>query len=202
MHKDEIRRQSSGPALTRGNAEKRSRITRPLDLDDLTSGPALPAMKREATKDAGGGATAAAARTTQQLGPGDLVVEAAAPRMLRPVQIILEPSYMPMAPSRPESIEAFMPAGVLFLRPWRGEMRQIRLSEANAVWLHSLALHAMSVPTRNMPTTNLGVVPMTLILRYEGFAHRWTVDGPGQPLLNTLVRALLELAGRDLSYSE
>ena len=111
-------------------------------------------------KDGGDGASAAAVRATQQLGPGDLVEEPSA-RVLRPVQIILEPSYVPMAPSRPAAIEAVMPAGLIYLRPWRGEMRQLRISEANAVWLHGLALHAMSVPISSMPTTPLGGVPMT-----------------------------------------
>jgi hypothetical protein len=199
MHDDKTGRQSSGPALHIPANEKRSPITRPLDLDDLAPDPPVPAARWAAPREAGGGAPAAALRTTRQLGPG---APAAVPHLLRPVQIILEPSYVPMAPSRPDAIEAFMPAGVLFLRPWRGEVRQMRISEANAVWLHGLAVHAMSVPPSNPPTANLGVVPTTLILRYEGFAHRWTVDGSGQPLLNALIKALLELAGHDLSYNE
>ena len=201
MHKDEIRRQSSGPALGIGNPEQRSRITRPLDLDDLVPPPPAPAARREIAKDGAGGASTVVARATQQLGPGDLFGEQA-PHVLRPVQIILEPSYVPMAPSRPEAIEALMPEGVIYLRPWRGDMRQIRISEATAVWLHGLALHAMSVPISTLPPSRLAVVPMTLILRYEGFARRWTVDGPGQPPLNALIKALLDLAGHNLSYSE
>ena len=216
MHRDETRRPNAGPALGLGNPEQRSRITRPLDLDDLVPAPPTPALGREVRNDGG-----PAAHATQQLAPGDLVGEPVGspyttqpfrtedrvagpdgPHILRPVQIILEPSYVPMAPSRPAAVEALMPAGVIYLRPWRGEQRQIRISEANAVWLHSLALHAMSVPISNLPTAKMGVVPMTLIMRYEGFARRWTVDGPGQPLLNALIKALLELAGHDLSYSE
>lgn len=200
MHKDEIRRESSGPALGIGNPERRSRITRPLDLDDLVPAPPAP-VRREIPKDGAGAPAAVVARATQQLGVGDLPEESAR-RVLRPVQIILEPSYVPMAPSRPAAIEALMPAGVIYLRPWRGEVRQIQVSEATTVWLHGLALHAMSVPISNLPTTKLGVVPMTLIMRYEGFARRWTVDGPGQPLLNALIKALLDLAGHNLSYSE
>lgn len=199
MHNDDIR-----PALQAPSFARRTRITRPLNIDDIelasSAGLSAPPAAPHPRPAAGGGPLAGDARRTQQLGASDLPEEPQHPRVLRPIQIILEPSYVPMAPSRPETLEAFMPAGEIYLRPWRGEVRQIRISEANAIWVHGLALHAMGAPPTATPTTNLGVVPMTLIVRYEGFAHRWTVEGPGRSQIDALIRALIDLTGYNISY--
>ena len=119
-------------------------------------------------------------RITRRFGTGELGREPNLPPSLRPVHVIIEPSYMPMAPGRPDTIEAFLPSGVVDLRPWRGAGRQLRLPEAEAVRLHRLALQAMEVPAPAQPRGALDVIPMTVILRYEGYAHRWTIIRPGR----------------------
>jgi hypothetical protein len=139
-------------------------------------------------------------RITRRFGTGELGRELNLPAALRPVHVIIEPSYMPMAPSRPETIEAYLPSGAVDLRPWRGTGQQLRLSEDEALRLHRLALQALEVPTTGQPRGPLDVIPMTVILRYEGYAHRWTIIRPGRTALDALVTALTTLAGTDTSY--
>jgi hypothetical protein len=139
-------------------------------------------------------------RITRRFGTGELGRETNLPAALRPVHVIIEPSYMPMAPSRPETIEAFLPSGVVDLRPWRGPGRQLRVPEAEALRLHRMALQALEVPTTGQSRGALDVIPMTVILRYEGYAHRWTITRPGRTALDALVTALTTLAGTDTSY--
>jgi hypothetical protein len=139
-------------------------------------------------------------RATHRLGDADLTAGPPGLRALRPVHVLLEPSYVPMAPGRPDAIEVFLPAGAMFVRPWRGAARELRLAEPVVVRLHSLALNALSVAAPHPARPTRDVVPMTLILRYEGFAHRWTVAGPGRPALDALVGALAELAGLSGGY--
>ncbi len=139
-------------------------------------------------------------RITRRLGTGELGREANLPPSLRPVHVIIEPSYMPMAPGRPETIEAFLPSGVVDLRPWRGAGRQVRLPQAEALRLHKLALQAIEVPPAGEGRRALDVVPMTVILRYEGYAHRWTITRPGRTAVDALVTALTGVAGTDTGY--
>jgi hypothetical protein len=139
-------------------------------------------------------------RITRRFGTGELGREPNLPPALRPVHVIIEPSYMPMAPGRPETIEAFLPSGVVDLRPWPGTGRQLRLPETEAIRLHRLALQALEVPATGQPRGALDVIPMTVILRYEGYAHRWTIARPGRTALDALVTALTTLAGTDTRY--
>jgi hypothetical protein len=144
--------------------------------------------------------TADPTRITRRFGTAELGRERNLPPALRPIHVIIEPSYMPMAPGRPDTIEAFLPSGVIDLRPWRGTGRQMRLPEAEALQLHKLALQALEVPPGGQPRGAQDVIPMTVILRYEGYAHRWTITRPGRTALDTLVAALTTLAGTDTGY--
>jgi hypothetical protein len=139
-------------------------------------------------------------RITRRFGTGELGREPNLPPYLRPIHVIIEPSYMPMAPGRPDTIEVFLPSGVVDLRPWRGPGRQVRLDQAEAVRLHKLALQALEVPTTGPARGALDVIPMTVILRYEGYAYRWTMARPGRTALDALVMALTSVAGTDTGY--
>ena len=210
MHTDEGRAPLSGAPLRSGGTPARTRITRPLNPDDLTT-PAPPPtvlppggsvapktlMDEAATSPS---SPADPNRITRRFGTAELGRERNLPSALRPVHVIIEPSYMPMAPGRPDTLEAFLPRGVIDLRPWRGTGRQMRLPEAEALRLHKLALQALEVPTGGRQRGALDVIPMTVILRYEGYAHRWTITRPDRTPLDALVTALTTLAGTDTGY--
>ena len=68
--------------------------------------------------------------------------------------------------------------------------------------LHGLGLTALAVPIVPTPFGGLEIVPMTLIMRYEGHAYRWTVDEPdeAEPRLRVVISALLKLSGRKIEY--
>lgn len=207
MRKDEDAYPAFGPFLQANSPNGRARVTRPLDMDDLVAPAYLPGYTREEAAPAPHPTPAparppASATTTRQLGTGELRSLPNVPRILRPMHIILEPSYMPLAPGRPETIEALLPEGLIHLRPWRGETRQLRVPQAAAQQLHGMGLMALAVPIVPTPFSGLEVVPMTLIMRYEGHAYRWTVDEPdeAEPRLRSVIGALLTLSGRKLDY--
>ena len=209
MHNDEGRLPLTGMPVRGGSAAARTRVTRPLNPDDLST-PAPPVIvspgERLAPKTLLGEPSAGLApppdltRITRRFSTGELGREPNLPPYLRPVHVIIEPSYMPMAPGRPETIEVFLPSGVVDLRPWRGPGRQAQLDPEEAQRLHKLALLALEVPTTGQPRGALDVIPLTVIVRYEGYAYRWTIPRPGRTALDALVTALTTLAGTDTGY--
>ena len=101
MRKNEDAYPAFGSFLQANSPGGRARVTRPLDINDLVVPTYVPTRTREeapaARERPNGGAT-----TTRQLGPGELRSLPDAPRILRPMHIILEPSYMPLAPGDPK----------------------------------------------------------------------------------------------------
>ena len=201
MHKQEPGYWSGAAPIGLSNTRIRARITRPLSSDELAAalpkGPGGGVNPHPPTPDAGG---VEASRITRQFKTDDLHTASDVQPQLRPVLISIEPSYMPLAPGRPDTLEVLLPAGIIQVRPWRGEGRQVDLPRPTALRLHQLALQAMSVPTTGPPSGTLDVIPMVVIMRYEGFAHRWTMVGPGRTALDELIATLTALAGYDLGY--
>jgi len=126
--------------------------------------------------------------------PGQAVVGSA------PIRVILEPSYMPLAPVRPAPIEAVLPAGLICWRPPGGAVQQARLAPAEAQYLYDQALAALKLPRTAPPLYRLEVIPTIFIICYAGFAYRWWLLETGPPPLQALHGVLTERAGYSTNF--
>jgi hypothetical protein len=116
--------------------------------------------------------------------------------------VILEPSYLRLAPVRPAPIDALLPSGVVQWQPPGGGARQTHLPPVTARYLYDQALALLKLPRPGPPAYSLEVVPTIVILCYTGFAHHWWLLHTGPPALRALVAALTECAGYSTRFEE
>ena len=183
-----------GPAQTLFYRVRRRVITRPLNLEEAIGAP----QPFGAVVAPGSDNTNGALRWGRRAAPATERSTVAS----APIRVILEPSYVLLAPVRPAPIEAVLPSGVVCWQPAGGIARQERLRPAEARYLYDQALAVLKLPRPPPSAPPREVVPTIVILRHAGFAYRWWLLQAGPPALRGLVAALTELAGYSTHFEE
>ena len=177
-------------------------ITRPLNLGEEMVAP-LPATPHTAPGDENRAAPGAVDHTAPEARPGGHgPAPGPAGAETPPLRVILEPSYMPLAPVRPAPIEAALPAGLIRWRLPDGAAQQARLAPAEARYLYDQALAVLKLPRPRPPPYRLEVIPTILIICYAGFAYRWWLLESGPPPLLAVQGMLTRRAGYSTDFGE